>query len=203
MLIELIPILTYVILLFFRHSLISECWTWQPKLRPTFHYIMNFFETNPRIVVPCLDVPSASVEITDGDPTTNHLRKMSAPNRAGGIANVRQRNTSPVDSLPSYHSGGVGGCGLSSTSPMSNCESAGDAMELSAKCSSITAPSSSMHHHHRSCNTIENGSAPAMEPLLPLTKDSYITRYALMQRTRSPDAASIERSPPTGDPPSV
>lgn len=158
----------------------SRCWKLNPGERPSFNEIINFFTNNTRTLSPCLDVPSASVVMTEDGDMTPHFRKMSGPVRNPGSGNVRVRNTSPVDSLPRYQ-----------TSP-SNTYPLNHGTDVSITDNEVHKTAS--HLLNRAPN-VENGNGPVMEPLLPLTRDSYVTRYALIQRTRSPDAASIERSP--------
>ncbi|KAF2360714.1 Serine-threonine/tyrosine-protein kinase catalytic domain [Trinorchestia longiramus] len=156
-------------------SLLQWCWRKDPDQRVKFSQIIELLNENSRMLSPCLDVPSASVEKTEDGPSGPNFRKMSGPVRP--VANInttaRPRTTSPCDSLS----------GVYGTTPVSPSFMEADVSDFKA----INSQNFYKNSH------LENGHGPALEPLL--SKDSYVTRYALIQRTRSPDLASMERSP--------
>ncbi|KAA0201152.1 hypothetical protein HAZT_HAZT003354 [Hyalella azteca] len=161
-------------------SLLQWCWRKDPDQRITFGHIIKILTENPTMLSPCLDVPSASVEKTDDGHSGPNFRKMSGPGRpiASGSSNIRPRTTSPCDSLSGVH-------GATPVSPL---------METEAENGEFKSVSSQPFYK---ISNLDNGhrqrSAPALEPLLP--NNNFVTRYALIQRTRSPDLASLERSP--------
>jgi hypothetical protein len=53
----------------FRRGLLKSCWQQNPKLRTRASEMVEFLANNPRLLVPCLEVPLASVQLED----TNQL----------------------------------------------------------------------------------------------------------------------------------
>ncbi|XP_018331316.1 uncharacterized protein LOC108741146 [Agrilus planipennis] len=54
-------------------GLLKSCWNQDNKLRPTSSEIVEFLANNPRLLMPCLDIPLSSVQMEDTGQLEMHL----------------------------------------------------------------------------------------------------------------------------------
>lgn len=161
--------------------LLLSCWSMNPHDRPTFNEMMETLTMWPRLITPCLEVPSAAVQINDTDslelvlPTEQSCRRSSAPNTR--LPNTRVRHTSGSDNVPTTNA-----VQLSSFSRPPNSTALTNNPLLSSP--SSLNPSIILNSSWNRTPQ-ENGGGPSVEPLLPPNCDSYVTKYVCLQRTKS------------------
>nr|XP_045615701.1 uncharacterized protein LOC123768923 isoform X1 [Procambarus clarkii]XP_045615702.1 uncharacterized protein LOC123768923 isoform X1 [Procambarus clarkii]XP_045615703.1 uncharacterized protein LOC123768923 isoform X1 [Procambarus clarkii]XP_045615704.1 uncharacterized protein LOC123768923 isoform X1 [Procambarus clarkii] len=172
--------------------LLLSCWSMDPHDRPTFNELMETLTMWPRLITPCLEVPSAAVQINDTDslefvlPTEQVCRRSSAPNAR--LPNTRVRHTSGNENVPSTNAVQLNSFPRAPNSSVLTNNS------ISSTPSSLNPPVS---FNSPSWNRAlqENGGGPSVEPLLPQNGDAYVTRYVCLQRTKSGENSNDLDSP--------
>ncbi|KAK3874047.1 hypothetical protein Pcinc_020983 [Petrolisthes cinctipes] len=183
--------------------LLLNCWSTKPQDRPTFTDMLETLTLWPRLITPCLEVPSAAVQLNDTDsvnlvlPTVDpSVRRSSAPNAR--LPNARVRHVSG-DDVPSQSNAPI----LNSmphpvSAPKLNMSTGVNSI-THPPLSTVTTPTINSTNALNSLSwnrtPYENGGGPSLEPLLPQTGDGYVTRYVCLQRTKSGENSDLE-SPP-------
>ncbi|XP_068222552.1 uncharacterized protein [Palaemon carinicauda] len=161
--------------------LLRSCWCKIPSERPTFNEMMEHLTMWPRLITPCLEVPSAAVQMNDTDslelvilPTEPTLRRASAPNTR--LPTTRIRNPSGNDTLPNCSALQMNNLSQP-TSFLTNSFGPSTPSSLNPP-TSFNSPSWNRAIH-------ENGEGPSVEPLLPQNGDGYISSYVRLQNPKS------------------
>lgn len=183
----------FKICLFFRERLLLSCWSRNPLDRPTFNEMMETLTAWPRLITPCLELPSAAVQMNDTDsleivlPTEQTCRRSSAPNAR--LPNTRVRHLSGNETLLNTTAFQLNNLSRTpnNTSYLTNTSI------LSTPTSLI--PPSTFNSPSWNRAPQENGGGPSVEPLLPRNGDAYMTRYVCLQRTKSGENSSDLDSP--------
>lgn len=167
--------------------LLMSCWSKCPQDRPTFNEMAETLTMWPRLITPCLEVPSAAVQLNDTDsleivlPAADQpCRRSSAP--TARLPNPRVRHTSGGDSIPA------------SSNVQGNILSRGQNVPLLST-TSTPAPPTTLNVSSWNRAPQENGGGPSVEPLLPQNGDGYMSRYVCLQRTKSGENNSDLDSP--------
>ncbi|KAK8378937.1 hypothetical protein O3P69_009579 [Scylla paramamosain] len=154
--------------------LLLSCWSMNPQHRPTFTEMGETLNMWPRLITPCLELPTAAIQINDTDsvdlalPTDQPCRRSSAPNTR--LPTTRPR-LADADS-----------CTNNNATP--NCV-------LQSRPGNTQASNlfGSFNWNHV---PQENGGGPSKEPLLPQNGEAYVTRYVCLQRTKSGENSELE-----------
>ncbi|XP_047475227.1 atrial natriuretic peptide receptor 2-like isoform X2 [Penaeus chinensis] len=167
--------------------LLMSCWSKSPQDRPTFNEMAETLTMWPRLITPCLEVPSAAVQLNDTDsleivlPAADQpCRRSSAP--TARLPNPRVRHTSGGDNIPA------------SSNVQGNLLSRGLNVPLLST-TSTPAPPTTLNVSSWNRAPQENGGGPSVEPLLPQNGDGYMSRYVCLQRTKSGENNSDLDSP--------
>ncbi|KAK7083423.1 hypothetical protein SK128_014331 [Halocaridina rubra] len=175
--------------------LLRSCWSKNPLERPTFNEMMEHLIMWPRLITPCLEVPSAAVQMNDTDslelvipPPEPSCRRSSAPNTR--LPATRVRNTSGNDGIPNCTAVPLANLSQPTRSPISN-----NANVLPTP-SSLNPPTS---FNSLSWNRAlhENGGGPSVEPLLPQNGDAYMTPYIRLQHPKTGGESSNNLDSPS------
>ncbi|MPC08221.1 Insulin-like growth factor 1 receptor [Portunus trituberculatus] len=157
-----------------RERLLLSCWSMNPQQRPTFTEMAETLNMWPRLITPCLELPTAAIQINDTDsvdlalPTDQPCRRSSAPNTR--LPTARPRLTD-ADS-----------CTNNNATPNCVLQSRPGNTQASNLFGSF-----SWNHVPQ-----ENGGGPSKEPLLPQNGEAYVTRYVCLQRTKSGENSELE-----------
>ncbi|KAG7155890.1 Tyrosine-protein kinase transforming protein ros-like [Homarus americanus] len=172
--------------------LLLSTWSMNPHDRPTFNEMMDTLTMWPRLITPCLEVPTAAVQLNDTDslelvlPADQTCRRSSAPNAR--LPNARVRHTSGSENCP-----GTNAVQLNNFSHVPNTSILTNNSILSTP-SSLNPPAT-FNSHNWNRAPQENGGGPSVEPLLPQNGDGYVTRYVCLQRTKSGENSNDLDSP--------
>lgn len=167
-------ILILIYLSYDRERLLLSCWSMNPQHRPTFTEMAETLNMWPRLITPCLELPTAAIQINDTDsvdlalPTDQPCRRSSAPNTRLPTARPRLTDT---DS-----------CTNNNATPNCVLQSRPGNTQTSNLFGSFN-----WNHVPQ-----ENGSGPSKEPLLPQNGEAYVTRYVCLQRTKSGENSELE-----------
>lgn len=159
-----------------RERLLLTCWSMNPQHRPTFNEMAETLTMWPRLITPCLELPSAAIQLNDTDsvdivlPADQPCRRSSAPNTRLPVTRPR-------------HPSGGDTCTNNNATP--NC------LSLRPLPVSTQPPDlfTSFNWNHV---PQENGGGPSHEPLLPQNGDAYVARYVCLQRTKSGENSELE-----------
>lgn len=171
--------------------LLLSCWSRNPLDRPTFNEMMETLIAWPRLITPCLEVPSAAVQMNDTDSleivlsTDQQCRRSSAPNTR--FPGTRVRQPSGNETLLNTTAFQLNNF---SRTPNTNMSYPTNTSILSTPTSVI--PPSTFNSPNWNRAPQENGGGPSVEPLLPRNGDAYMTRYVCLQRTKSGENSDLD-----------
>lgn len=161
-----------------------------PSERPTFNEMCETLAMWPRLITPCLEVPTAAVQLNDTDslelllPNDQPCRRSSAPNAR--FPNTRVRHTSGGENCPP----GTNAVQLNNIPHAPNSSYPANPSVMSTPTSLNPPTTFSSPNWNRILQ--ENGGGPAVEPLLPQNGDAYISRYVCLQRSKSGENSDLD-----------
>lgn len=156
--------------------LLLTCWSMSPQHRPTFNEMAETLTMWPRLITPCLELPTAAIQLNDTD-SVDIVLPADQPCRRSSAPNTRLPATRP------RHPSGGDTCTNNNATP--NC--------LSPRPPPVsTQPSNLFTSFNWNHVPQENGGGPSHEPLLPQNGDAYVTRYVCLQRTKSGENSELE-----------
>ena len=166
----------YLFFLPCRERLLLSCWSMNPQHRPSFNEMAETLTMWPRLITPCLELPTAAIQINDTDSVDLALPADQPSCRRSSAPNTRLPATRPRPALD----GEV--CTNNNAAP--NCVPV--SRPVNAQPSNLFG-SFNWNHVPQ-----ENGSGPSQEPLLAQNGEAYVTRYVYLQRTKSGENSELE-----------
>lgn len=180
-----------------RERMLLSCWSMNPQDRPTFTDMLETLTLWPRLITPCLEVPSAAVQLNDTDsvnlvlPTVDpSVRRSSAPNAR--LPNARVRHVSGDDAPIQSNAPILNSMPHPVSAPKLNIPTGVNSNTHPPVTNSAINSTNALNSVNWSRTPYENGGGPSLEPLLPQTSDGYVTRYVCLQRTKSGENSDLE-----------
>ncbi|KAK7078148.1 hypothetical protein SK128_007038 [Halocaridina rubra] len=152
--------------------ILKSCWSKDPYSRPTFNEMLENLTMSPRLITPCLGVPSAAVQMTG----TESLEMVIAPPETGyrrrSVPNVRNPSASVVTTYGNESKLHSNEAQFSQQGKLSLAK-----MPLSKTPGPPISPVS-LNSSKWSQLTHENGKGVFMEPLLPQNGAPYFSPFS-------------------------